>query len=89
MEGYTIEMLSASMGMSRTSFYNKMKEVTGKPPVEYMLTFKMERAKTLLASGRYNVTEIAGMLGYCDDKYFGKKFKSFYHVCPTKFIKEG
>lgn len=87
-EGYTIDMLCAGMGMSRTNFYYKMKELTGKSPVEYMFAFKMEKAKILLASQRYNVTEIAGMLGYCDAKYFGKKFKSFYHVCPTKYIKE-
>ena len=87
MQGYTIDMLCAGMGMSRTSFYNKMKELTGKYPMEYMLTFKMERAKVLLASGQYNVTETAEMLGYCDSKYFSKKFKDFYHVSPTKFIK--
>lgn len=87
-EGYTIDILTASMGMSRTAFYYKMKEVTGQPPVEYMLTYKMKRAKVLLASGKYNVTEIAGMLGYCDAKYFGKKFKSFYHVCPTGYLKK-
>ena len=80
-------MLCAGMGMSRTSFYNKMKELTGKYPMEYMLTFKMERAKVLLASGQYNVTETAEMLGYCDSKYFSKKFKDFYHVSPTKFMK--
>ena len=49
----------------------------------------MERAEELLTSGHYCVTEVADMLGYCDAKYFGKKFKSFYHVCPTEFIKEG
>lgn len=88
-QGYTIESLCTGMGMSRTRFYNKMKEVTKKHPMEYVSTFKMERAKELLASGRYSVTEVADMLGYCDAKYFGKKFKSIYHVCPTKFIKEG
>lgn len=87
-EGYTIDMLCTSLGMSRTIFYIKMKELTGKPPVEYMLDYKMERAKMLLTSGRYNITEIAGMLGYCDAKYFGKKFKSFYHICPTGYLKE-
>ena len=87
-EGYTIDMLCANIGMSRTNFYYKMKELTGKSPVEYMSAFKMEKAKILLASQRYSVTEIAGMLGYCDAKYFGKKFKSFYHVCPTKYMKE-
>lgn len=88
-QGYTIDMLCAEIGMSRTGFYYRMKELTGKFPMEYVLTFKMERAKVLLASGRYSVTEIAEMLGYCDAKYFGKKFKDFYHTSPTKFIKEG
>ncbi len=89
MQGYTIDSLCAGIGMSRTRFYNKMKELTGKYPREYVSTFKMERAKELLASGCYSVTEVADMLGYCDAKYFGKKFKGFYNVCPTKFIKEG
>jgi len=48
----------------------------------------MERARILLASGRYNVTEVADMLGYCDAKYFGKRFKAFYHKAPTCFMKE-
>lgn len=86
-ERYTINRLSTDMGMSRTRFYNKMKELTGKPPVEYMLTFKMESAKVLLISGQYNITEIAEMLGYCDAKYFRKKFKIVYHTCPTEYLK--
>lgn len=86
-EGYTIDMLCAGIGMSRTSFYYRMKELTGKSPVEYMFAFKMEKAKILLASQCYSITEIAGMLGYCDAKYFGKKFKSFYHICPTRYMK--
>lgn len=87
-QGYTIDMLCADMGMSRTGFYNKMKEFTGKYPTEYVVEFKMARAKLLLETGHYSVTETAEMLGYCDAKYFGKKFKDFYHVCPTKFIRE-
>ena len=38
----------------------------------------MGRALKLLASQQYTVSEIAGMLGYCDAKYFGKKFKDFF-----------
>ena len=87
-EGYTIDMLCSTMGMSRTVFYHKIKEVTGRPPVEYMLTFKMERAKMLLKSGRHSIAEIADMLGYCDAKYFGRKFKDYYHICPTGYLKK-
>lgn len=87
-EGYTVDMLSADAGMSRTGFYNRIKEITGKPPMDYMHSFKMDRAKVLLITQQYSVTEIATLLGYCDAKYFGKKFKEFYHVSPTRYVKE-
>lgn len=80
---YTIDKLSIDIGMSRTAFYSRIREITGNPPENYIYSFKMDRALKLLASQQYTVSEIAGMLGYCDAKYFGKKFKDFYHVCPT------
>lgn len=85
---YTIDKLSIDIGMSRTAFYSRIREITGNPPENYIYSFKMDRALKLLASQQYTVSEIAGMLGYCDAKYFGKKFKDFYHVCPTDYIKE-
>lgn len=87
-EGYTVDLLSADMGMSRTGFYNKMKDITGKPPMDYMLSFKMNRAKILLITQQYSVTEVATLLGYCDAKYFGKKFREFYHVSPTRYVRD-
>ena len=83
---YTIKMLSADMGMSRTKFYGKMTDIIGKAPENYILAFKMDKARALLATQRYSVTEVATMVGYCDAKYFGKKFKEFYHVSPSKYI---
>lgn len=84
---YTIDKLSIDIGMSRTAFYSRIREITGNPLENYIYSFKMDRALKLLASQQYTVSEIAGMLGYCDAKYFGKKFKDFYHVCPTDYIK--
>lgn len=84
---YTIDKLSSDIGMSRTAFYSRIREITGNPPENYIYSFKMDRALKLLASQQYTVSEIAGMLGYCDAKYFGKKFKDFYHVCPSDYIK--
>ena len=86
-DNYTIDKLSIDIGMSRTAFYSRIREITGNPPENYIYSFKMDRALKLLASQQYTVSEIAGMLGYCDAKYFGKKFKDFYHVCPTDYIK--
>lgn len=44
-EGYIIDRLCGGIGMSRTNFYGKKKEVTEKSPVEYMFAFKMKKGK--------------------------------------------
>ena len=85
-ESYTVDALSEDMGMSRTAFYKKMKKMTGQAPAAYMLTFKMERAKRLLASQDYSIGEIATMLGFCDSRYFAKRFKEACGICPSKYI---
>lgn len=85
-ESYTVDVLSGDMGMSRTSFYTKMKDITGQSPTDYMLAFKIERAKKLLASQDYTIGEIATMLGFCDSRYFAKRFKEVCGICPSKYI---
>lgn len=84
-EGYTIDMLCVDLGMCRTRLYNKIRSIAGTTPQDYMFSFKMDRAKGLLLSKQYSITEIATLLGYCDAKYFGKRFKEFYHVSPSKY----
>lgn len=86
-EKYRIDKLCVDIGMSRTVFYSKIKDIIGMSPEDYIYSFKMDKALKLLASQQFNISEIAGMLGYCDVQYFRKKFKDFYHVCPTDYIK--
>lgn len=71
----------------RFIFNIKIKDIIGMSPEDYIYSFKMDKALKLLASQQFNISEIAGMLGYCDVQYFRKKFKDFYHVCPTDYIK--
>ncbi len=87
-ENYTVTRLSKEAGTSRTSLYTKIKGITGTSPKEYMLSFKMEKAEKLLADLKYNVADVAFLVGYADAKYFGKKFKEHYHMCPTQYRKK-
>lgn len=85
---YTISDLVVDMGLSRTSFFNKFKEITGQAPKDYIFSLKMDVAAKLLLYSNLNVTEVAGMLGFCDSKYFAKRFKETYDVCPTKYVQQ-
>lgn len=86
-EKYTIKKLSKDIGMSRTAFYNKMIKITGKPPTNCILEYRMNRAKQLLLTQQYYVTEVAEMVGYCNAKYFGKIFKKHFHVPPSDYLR--
>lgn len=85
---YTVEMLASDVGVSRTKLYTKMKELTGYSPKVYINNFRMRIAVKLLVSRDYNVNEVSGMIGFCDSKYFGKRFKEFYHTSPTKYVQQ-
>lgn len=85
-EEYGVETLAADMNMGRTNFYYTMKRVLGKSPKEYIFYFKMEKAKQLLLTRQYNVTDISILLGYSTPKYFGKLFKKYCGFSPKEYV---
>lgn len=83
-----VDILCAAMNMSRTSFYNKMKALTGIPPADFIRNIRMQEAAILLKSRKYSVTEVADMVGVADPKYFTDIFKKFYGVPPSTYMKQ-
>lgn len=83
-----VDILCAAMNMSRTSFYNKMKALTGIPPADFIRNIRMKEAAILLKSKQYSVTEVAEMVGVSDPKYFTDVFKKFYGVPPSTYMKQ-
>lgn len=83
----TVDTLCAGMNMSRTSFYNKIKALTGMAPNDFIRNIRMQEAVALLKSQRYTVAEVADMMGFADPKYFTDTFKKFYGVPPSIYKK--
>lgn len=83
---YNIDALSASLCMSRTSFYNKIKALTELAPSEYVRLIRLKHAARMLKDGTYNITEIAERTGFSDPKYFREVFKKYYKVAPSQYV---
>ena len=83
-----VDILCSGMHMSRTSFYNKIKVLTGMAPADFIRKIKMQEAATLLKSKRYSVSEVSDMMGFADPKYFTDTFKKFYGVPPSVYMKQ-
>jgi len=84
--GFSIEKLSRHVGMSRSSLYNKLFELTGQPPVDYVREIKLQKAVSLLENTNYTIREIAFMTGFATPGYFSKLFKEKYNVSPSDFL---
>ena len=82
---FNVEMLSSRHHMSRTSFFNKLKVLTGYAPADYIRMIRLQHAAQLLKQGEYTIAEITDMVGFSDAKYFREVFKKYYGVSPSKY----
>lgn len=87
-KGLNVDTLCASLNMSRTSFYHKIKALTGVAPAELIRNIRMKEACVLLKSQRYSIAEVSVLLGFADPKYFTDTFKKEYGVTPSVYIKQ-
>ncbi len=83
----SVEKFSREMGMSRGHLYNKILELTGKTPVEFIRIMRLKRAAQLLGRSQLNVAEVALKVGFNDPKYFSRYFKDEYGVSPSEYAR--
>jgi signal transduction histidine kinase/ligand-binding sensor domain-containing protein/DNA-binding response OmpR family regulator len=82
----SVEELSKHIGMSRSSLYSKLLEVTGQTPVEYIRTIKLEKAAILLEKSDMNITQVGYSVGFTTPTYFGKSFKAKFGMLPSEYV---
>ena len=84
----TVDELVEEMSMGRTVFFNKLKNMTGLSPVEFIREMRIKRAAQLLEDRKYNITEVTYMVGMNDSRYFSKCFKNTYGMTPSEYRKQ-
>jgi DNA-binding response OmpR family regulator len=82
---FSVEELSKLMGMSRVLLYKKMLSLTGKSPIEFIRSIRLQRAAQLLEKSQCTVSEIAYQVGFNNPKYFAKYFKEEYQILPSAY----
>ena len=82
---YNVEKLSETLVLSRGHLHRKIKELTGTAPVEFLRTYRLNKATQLLRQNAYTVSEVAYRTGFSSPAYFSKCFKAVYGVTPTEY----
>ncbi len=83
-EDMTIEMLAHEMAMSRTQLFRKLKGLLNQSPSEFVRNFRLNKAKQFLEEKKGNVSQVAYMVGFSNQKYFSTKFKEKYGLSPNQ-----
>jgi AraC-like DNA-binding protein len=86
---FSVEKFSRELGMSRVHLYKKLLALTGKSPIEFIRTIRLQRAAQLLEKSQLSVSEIAYKVGFNNPKYFSKYFKDQFNILPSAYANGG
>jgi signal transduction histidine kinase/ligand-binding sensor domain-containing protein/DNA-binding response OmpR family regulator len=80
---FSVEELSRGLLLSRAAVYKRLFVLTGKTPIEFIRTVRLQRAAQLLAKSNMTVAEVAYETGFNNPKYFSKYFKAEFGKLPS------
>ncbi|AUO05970.1 chemotaxis protein CheY [Paenibacillus jamilae] len=84
-EDISLQDIASRFYLSREYISRKFKQEYGVNLSDYLCQIRMGKAKLLLLNDKLRLHHIAGMVGYQDEKYFGKVFKKLEGVTPGEF----
>lgn len=83
---YNMVNLAEDMFMSQSSFYRKVKTLTGVSPNDFVKEFKLQRAAEMLSDGKFLANEVYRQVGFNSVSYFSQCFKKKYGMSPLKYV---
>lgn len=84
---WTVEEMSAMVGLGTTAFTEKVRNYTGFAPLHYLINIRISEAIKLLRKEEINVTTIALETGFYSSQHFSTTFKKLTGYTPGEFRK--
>lgn len=85
-EKFSMDDIADYMKLGRSSFFNKVRALTGMTPYTYILKIRLEKALALLRDNNLSISETAYQVGFDDPHYFSKRFKSWFGISPKEYL---
>ena len=82
---WTVEDLSAAVGLSRSAFAERFTRMIGQAPKQYLLNWRMQVAADKLRNSNMHLAQIAIETGYESDAAFSRAFKKAYGEAPASW----
>jgi signal transduction histidine kinase/ligand-binding sensor domain-containing protein/DNA-binding response OmpR family regulator len=85
-EKLSVEQLAKHLCMSRGTLYNKMVDITGETPVEFIRSVRLNKAAALLEKSDLHIAEIGYTVGFRTPNYFTRAFKAKFNMSPSEYL---
>lgn len=85
---WTIAALAKEAALSRSAFFDRFHRAMGMAPMEYLLAWRMAKAKDLLRRRENGVAEVAERVGYGSASAFSVAFARHVGVPPARYARE-
>lgn len=85
----TLGELAALTRLTPRYFCSAFREATGRPPHQFQIERRVERAKQLLIEGDLPLIEIAYCVGFASQSHLNAYFRRFVGTTPAHFRAEG
>ncbi|GGW38137.1 helix-turn-helix transcriptional regulator [Arenibacter certesii] len=82
----TLVELSEEIGLSLKKLKDGFKQIYGDTVFSFLFDYKMEYARNMLETGKYNVNEVGLKVGYSTASHFISAFKKKYGTTPKKYL---
>ncbi|MDR1526948.1 MAG: response regulator, partial [Dysgonamonadaceae bacterium] len=86
-DNLNLAFLTTQINMGQSTFYLKIKGLTGISPNKFIRKIRLRNSAKLLLTGEYNISEAAYDSGFNDICYFRECFKEEYGMTPTEYLK--
>jgi len=83
-EDFSVDQLAEAICLSRSQVHRKIKALTGHSTTIYIRLIRLQKAKELLASGDFNISEVAYRVGFKSPVYFSQIFRKTFGESPTE-----
>ena len=82
----SVDDIAKAVGVSRSHLYRVFMSNVGQSPIDYLTSYRISEACSLLKNSSLSIAEIAVSVGFFDQFYFSRVFKRAKGMPPSKYI---
>ena len=81
-ESLSVDQLAAEANMSLSAFHHNFKSVTSTSPLQYLKTYRLHKARMMMAHDGLKASAAAMQVGYESASQFSREFKRYFGLTP-------